>query len=79
MDPQNLNFGQALEALLAGEHLTREGWNGPHYIALQKPDEHSANRQPYIYIVPHGDLTLRIPWTASQADIFANDWAVALK
>lgn len=75
----DLNFGQALEQLIAGNRLTREGWNGPHYIEVQNPDENSMNKRPYIFIVPHGDATLRVPWTASQADIFATDWAVVLE
>lgn len=74
----NLNFGKALEELVAGKRLTREGWNGPHYIQLQTPDEGSMNKQAYIFIVPHADLGQRVPWTASQADILANDWAEVL-
>lgn len=70
-----LNFGEAIEQLKAGKKMGRAGWNGPHYVALQVPDEQSMNKQPYIYIVPLGETTLRIPWTASQADILANDWS----
>lgn len=73
-----LNFGQALAELKTGKCITREGWNGPHYLGLQLPDEHSANKQAYIYIVPMADLSNRIPWTASQADILSDDWAVLL-
>lgn len=74
-----LTFGQAIEQLREGKCVTREGWNGVHYLGLQMPDENSMNKQPYIYIVPHGDATLRIPWTASQADVLASDWAVVLQ
>lgn len=72
-------FGEAIAQLQAGKKVTREGWNGPHYLGLQVPDEHSANKQPYIYIVPMGALANRIPWTASQADILATDWAIVLE
>lgn len=78
-EAQNLNFGQALEALVAGKALTREGWNGPHYLMLQVPDENSKMRRPYIYITPHGDPSETTPWVASQQDILANDWAIVLK
>lgn len=74
-----LNFGEALEQLLQDKKVTRDGWNGPHWLAVQKPDEHSMNKQPYIYIVPHGDLGSRVPWTASQADLFATDWSVVIE
>lgn len=75
MDTATMNFGGALEALKAGEHVTRTGWNGKGmYLALQTPDEHSKMKRPYIYIVPDADHV--IPWVASQADIFAEDWEI---
>lgn len=78
-DSQDLNFGQALEALVAGKAVTREAWNGPHYLQLQTPDENSKMKRPYIFITPHGDQSETIPWVASQADLLANDWAIVLK
>jgi hypothetical protein len=71
-----MNFGQVLEALKDGEHLTRAGWNGKDmWIHLQVPDENSKMRRPYIYMKPiDGDL---VPWVASQSDLLAEDWQFA--
>lgn len=69
------DFGGALAALKSGRKVTRAGWNGKGmYLALQIPDENSANKKPYVYIVPVDGQ--RIPWTASQSDILADDWIV---
>jgi hypothetical protein len=70
-----LTFGEALEELKEGKFISREGWNGKGmYLGLQRPDEHSVNRQPYIWIMPVGGQ--RVPWVASQADMLAEDWRV---
>ena len=68
-----LNFGQALQALKAGNKVCRMGWNGPgQYLELQNPDEHSKMTLPYIYIkTVQGDF---VPWLASQTDMLATDW-----
>lgn len=74
----DLNFGQALEQLVAGKRITREGWNGPdQYLELQTPDEGSKMKRPYIFIVPVDGNP--VPWVASQSDLLANDWAVVLQ
>ena len=71
-----MNFGEALEKLKEGEILTRVGWNGVNqWIALQKPDENSKMKKPYLYISPvDGEL---VPWLASQTDLLAEDWEIA--
>lgn len=71
-----MNFGQALEALQAGQKVTREGWNGPgQYVALQTPDANSKMGLPYLYIrTVTGEL---VPWLASQTDILGRDWQIA--
>ncbi|PSK96691.1 uncharacterized protein DUF2829 [Haloactinopolyspora alba] len=70
-----MDFGEALDALRAGQKVSREGWNGRGmWLALQVPDEHSKMRRPYIYMRPvDGDF---VPWVASQSDLLANDWLV---
>lgn len=56
-----------------GAKVARRGWNGAGmHIAIQHPDEHSQNRQSYLYIVPVGGQ--RVPWVASQPDLLENDW-----
>lgn len=79
-----MNFGVALASLKNGSKLSRLGWNGKGiFIALQKPDEQSANTLPYIYIDTRGLITDnpnapigRVPWLASQTDLLAEDWFV---
>ncbi len=70
---EQFNFGAALLLLKNGQRVSRVGWNGKGmFLGLQNPDEHSANRKPYIYIVPvDGE---RVPWVASQSDMLAEDW-----
>ena len=65
-----MNFGQAIEALKAGQKVAREGWNGKGiFIELQLPDEHSKMTHPYIFIDTTGLQTdnpaapkNRVPW-----------------
>lgn len=68
-----MTFGNAIDQLRFGHHVTRVGWNGPgQYLSLQLPDDHSKMTEPYIYI--HTVQGGRIPWLASQADMLADDW-----
>lgn len=66
-------FGRALELLDAPRRVARLGWNGKgQYLGLARPDAHSANTLPYIYIATvRGE---RVPWVASHADMMAQDW-----
>lgn len=41
------------------------------FIMMQKPDEHSANTQAYLYVT---DGKNRTPWTPTQSDLMAEDW-----
>jgi hypothetical protein len=68
-----LDFGRALQLLKKGYLTQRAGWSGKgKYIKLQIPEENSRIKVPYIYIsTDEGKL---IPWTASQADMLAEDW-----
>lgn len=78
-------FGEVLSLLKNGGKCFRKGWHlQGMYIALQTPDENSANNLPYIYICiptgaegsPEGTVTHydRVPWLASQTDMLAEDW-----
>lgn len=70
-----MDFSKALVLIKTGHMLTRRGWNGQGmHVAIQRPDENSANTRPYIYIVPVGGG--RVPWVASHGDIMAEDWAI---
>lgn len=73
-----MNFGFALEQLLASNKVSRTGWNAHHHLELQTPDENSKMTRPYIYMVIGDDSADlkgdRIPWVASQTDLLASDW-----
>lgn len=72
MEP-NFDFGMALNQLWDGRRVARAGWNGKGmWLELQRPDEHSKMRKPYIYMRPvDGEF---VPWLASQTDMLADDW-----
>lgn len=75
-----MNLGFAIEQLLEGNKVSREGWNAHHHLELQVPDENSKMTRPYIYMVIGGDAKDlkgdKIPWVASQTDLLATDWEV---
>lgn len=81
---EELNFGQAIQALKNGYKAARLGWNGKGiFIELQVPDENSKMTSPYIFIDTTGLQTenpnapkSRVPWLASQTDMLAEDWVV---
>jgi hypothetical protein len=80
------DFSRALFLLKVGFKIARRGWNGTGmYVMAQFPDEGSKNNVPYLYMIcPVGSTKQfggesnenekRIPWLASQTDLFANDW-----
>lgn len=77
--PELMDFGAALQVLRQNPNarLTRMGWNGPgQFIMLQEPDSNSKMSLPYIYITTVGGY--RVPWLASQTDLLADDWMMAV-
>lgn len=70
-----LDFSEALDHIKDGETVRRAGWNGKgQSLRVQRPDDFSAMSSAYIYITTtQGD---RVPWLASQGDLFAEDWEV---
>lgn len=74
------NFGKALNDLMDGKKVARQGWNGKGmWLKLQVPDAHSKMTLPYIYIeYPEGHMVYpngsRVPWLASQTDLLSHDW-----
>jgi len=73
---ENMNFGQALDALKYGNKVARRGWNGKGmWLGLQEPDENSKMNLPYIYMKTVGGAL--VPWLASQTDVLAEDWVHA--
>jgi len=74
-----MNFGEAIDALIAKKRVTRRGWNGKGlWLELQTPDKNSKMTLPYIYInYPVNAETTpgaTCPWLASQTDMLADDW-----
>lgn len=68
-----MSFGSALEALKAGEKVTRRNWNGRNmYIEIQTPDGAGKMTLPYIFMYTAGREL--VPWLASQTDMLAEDW-----
>ncbi len=71
----NMDFGEALAALRAGEKVARRGWNGKGmWLKLQRPDALSEMTLPYIYMRT-ADYH-NVPWLASQTDLLGVDWGV---
>lgn len=72
-----MNFSEALEELKIGSRLARKGWNGKGmWIKAQYPGEHGSLTLPFVLIrTADGN---HIPWTVSQADLFAEDWEIAI-
>lgn len=76
-----MNFGQAIEVLKAGGAVCRTGWNGAGlWLKLQRPDVNSKMTLPYVYMGYPDDAKntpgARVPWSASQTDMLAEDWQV---
>lgn len=79
--PKLMNFSEALTAVKATFGIARTGWNGKGLmVGMQRPDEHSANTLPYLFIkYPADHPTMpgaRCPWLASQTDLLADDWFI---
>ena len=76
-----MNFGEALEALLNGKMVQREGWNGKGmFLRLVHAHDGDPSRIPtwpvrsYIELKDATDWL--VPWLASQTDILARDWKI---
>ena len=84
------DFGQALDALVAGKQVARAGWNGKNmYLYLVPGSTFRVDREPLNRMLPGGatveyrpHIDMRtaqgdfVPWVASQTDLLANDWCV---
>lgn len=63
-----MTFEVVLKAIKCGVRAKRTSWSKKH-IALSRQDDVMGN---YLYMVnAAGDC---MPWTPSQADLFASDW-----
>jgi hypothetical protein len=85
-----MNFGEAIEALKLGKKVCRKGWNGKGMFlylvsagsypvkmdaAKSIADENgNVNYGPYVALKATNGSVY--PWNASQADMLSNDWEV---
>lgn len=86
MDDYLMKFDEALDKLLKGSKLTRQGWNGKNqfiYYVPQgsyKPCTKLVNEQDLVEYEPYIALkTMQgkvVPWTPSISDVLAEDWKV---
>ena len=68
-----MDLGEAIKAMKHGMRVKRSGWNNTEqYVEMQSPDENSKMTDLYAYITTQTGA--RVPWVASQADLFAEDW-----
>ena len=87
---ENLNFGQALEALKKGKKVARHGWNGKDmFLYLVPGSTFKVNREPLLSIYeegteinyrPHIDLKTAdgtvATWSPSGSDALTEDWMI---
>lgn len=81
-----MNFGQAIEAIKQGKSVQREGWNGknmhiflePHFEFLIPAGAFRGKVRKYepVICMWTTQQTTQPGWTASQADILAEDWLI---
>ncbi len=90
MKANDMDFGQALEALKLGKKVSRDGWNGKGMFLFLVPGSiFKVNRPPLLGIYPEGtDIKYHahvdmktatgeiVPWLCSQTDMLANDWGI---
>jgi hypothetical protein len=85
-----MTFGEAIEALKAGLRVARAGWNGKGmWLFLIQGSNDIAKLHGYGFGEMVGEPVFRdaifmktvdnqlVPWTASQTDVLAEDWAIA--
>ena len=74
-----LTFGAAIEALKAGQRVTRIGWNGAglwlEFIPAKGVDL-AFIRMSYPVHSKAYAKGARVPWLASQTDMLAEDWSI---
>jgi hypothetical protein len=89
---ENHNFGEALQALKTGKHVSRSGWNGKGmFLALAYPSYADERKSASIefnhkfentssslenFIVMKTADNKLIPWLASQTDMLSDDWCI---
>jgi len=74
---KGLTFSAALDALKAGDCISRSGWNGKGmWLMLTTPEIKSDYPTQPCICMKTADNKLQPGWLASQADMLANDWCI---
>lgn len=87
---EDLDFGKAIQLLKEGKKLQRKGWNGKNqYIELATNISYKNNEDEIINaeheaignraIAFVGTSGVQLGWLASQADMLAEDWQIAVE
>tara|TARA_R110002167_G_scaffold95640_1_gene254452 strand:+ start:50 stop:280 length:231 start_codon:yes stop_codon:yes gene_type:complete len=71
---EDLNFGQALEALKKGRAVRLPGWSEDVKILAQFPDENSKMTAPYLYVESRFG---NVPWKETMIELFSENWCIA--
>jgi len=87
-----MDFGEAIKALKDGKKVSRSGWNGKNMFLYYVPansypaSRNTLNTMAGVFkddMVPYEGYTAMknaqgtvIPWTCSQADMYAEDWNI---
>ena len=84
MEETTFNFGESIEQMKRGRKVARKGWNGKgQYVRIVNPYTDKAysvtEHEPIdgtlmTYIGMKTADNGFIPWSASQADMLAEDW-----
>ena len=83
----NMNFGEALEAIKQGKLATRNGWNGKNMFIFLREGRQITGVDPNTPMggdfesLPHicmktVDNKCCVGWLASQIDMLAEDWEI---
>ena len=74
-----MTFGAALERAKIGQKIQREGWNGKSmfvaYIGAASASIGGVGFTVAPFLVLKTAQDTYVPWTASQSDMLAEDWA----
>lgn len=82
-----MNFGEAIEALKAGQKVAREGWDGKNMFIFLREGRTITNMDSNSPMggdfesLPHlcmrtADGKCCVGWLASQTDILSEDWLI---
>lgn len=65
-----MTFGDALERMKAGQHVTRSGWPWPEDVHAA----YTGDMQPYLVVQAEGRMA--VPYAPNDKDLFADDWEI---